>query len=175
MLTFLVDHRGDTGGDWVDDGCSLNNSGEGSVRCTCDHMTHFALLLQVKEDAPKVVGNSVECLIPARFYPLYCRVCIISVSLKTTRKPNERHEQTWTKASCWSWWLWLVIHKVLKRGFVCFFSAWSPWACVGGLDLWRSWSVIHWQRFLPHHDFCLPVSHMLQERRNDVLTRNLYF
>ena len=29
-------------------------------------MTHFALLLQVKEDAPKLVGNSVECLIYSR-------------------------------------------------------------------------------------------------------------
>ena len=66
MLTFLVDHRGDTGGDWVDDGCSLNASREGSVRCTCDHMTHFALLLQVKEDAQKLVGNSVECFIYSR-------------------------------------------------------------------------------------------------------------
>ena len=63
MLTFLFDHREDTGGDWVDDGCSLNASMKGSVRCTCDHMTHFALLLQVKDDAQKLVGNSVECVI----------------------------------------------------------------------------------------------------------------
>ena len=71
MLTFLVDHRGGTGGDWVDDGCSLNASGEGSVRCTCDHMTHFALLLQVKEDAPKLVGNSVMPYLFPHGYIIY--------------------------------------------------------------------------------------------------------
>ena len=63
---FVVDHRGVTGGDWVDDGCFLNASRDGRVHCTCDHMTHFVSLLQVKEDAPKLVGNSVECLIYSR-------------------------------------------------------------------------------------------------------------
>ena len=63
---FVVDHRGETGGDWVDDGCFLKSSREGRVHCTCEHMTHFALLLQVKEDAPELVWNSVECLIYSR-------------------------------------------------------------------------------------------------------------
>ena len=59
-------------------------------------MTHFALLLQVKEDAPKLVGNSVECLIYSRtvlssFY-LVEFVSFESVK-KTTRKPKERRDQ----------------------------------------------------------------------------------
>ena len=56
-------------------------------------MTHFALLLQVKEDAPKLVGNSVECLIYSRTV-LSAFYLAEFVSFESVKKINKKAKRT---------------------------------------------------------------------------------
>ena len=116
LLTVIVDHRDNTGGgDWVDDGCSRTPDGERRVRCTCDHMTHFAMLLQVKEKVRTLIGNPIEFL----SYSQMALSSFLSSSYYLRNFQGNRRcsssvplEVTETKTSCWSVWLWLVIVKV---------------------------------------------------------------
>ena len=47
-------NRDKIGGSWKDDGCSVSSSNATHTECTCDHFTHFGVLMQL-EPEPEVI------------------------------------------------------------------------------------------------------------------------
>ena len=47
-------NRGEIGGSWKEDGCSVSSSNATHTECTCDHFTHFGVLMQLDPE-PEVM------------------------------------------------------------------------------------------------------------------------
>ncbi|XP_065927074.1 adhesion G protein-coupled receptor L3-like [Magallana gigas] len=50
---FLWEHNSDTHSVWNTSGCSLENSTDSQVNCSCNHLTNFAILMSYTEEIPK--------------------------------------------------------------------------------------------------------------------------
>ena len=48
-LSLFALRSGETGGKWSQTGCSVSLWSSFQTECSCDHMTHFAVLIQVRD------------------------------------------------------------------------------------------------------------------------------
>lgn len=77
MKDKLPVHRSQVNGSWSSKGCSLINRTDTKVVCSCNHLTNFAILMQLGEAK---VSYKVKYS-----YPVVLLICIRSVSLCVCR------------------------------------------------------------------------------------------
>ena len=69
---------GETGGKWSQTGCSVSLWSSFHVECTCDHLTHFAVLVETRDKVVRVgviYYKSFRKTSPAG-YRLYVLSCV---------------------------------------------------------------------------------------------------
>ena len=57
LASAYVNFSSTVNGNWSEEGCSLNKSDDNKIICVCNHLTNFAVLMQVGEN--EVCGEQV--------------------------------------------------------------------------------------------------------------------
>ena len=96
---FTVCFRSAVNGNWSREGCSLEKSDDNKIICTCNHLTNFAVLMQVGENEvcseQVTTPSKLKCGVPIwensePYWYLLRRNCVLPKGLANSKEKNKR-------------------------------------------------------------------------------------